>query len=113
MTSSSPSGLAHWLYPAVVLRQVDWGDQLRSKWPYLAALGAGCLVGASGLLLAQRLGKRVEVVHSSATSSALSAETLSKELTTLHVTLKDLQEAVRELKEGGGGGEKGGAKPRK
>ena len=32
---------------------IDWTQLGRSKWPLVAALGAGCLVGASGLFLVQ------------------------------------------------------------
>ena len=32
---------------------IDWTQLSRSKWPLVAALGAGCLVGASGLFLVQ------------------------------------------------------------
>jgi len=33
---------------------------VRGRWPYLAALGAGCLVGAGGVFLVQRLAKSVD-----------------------------------------------------
>ena len=32
---------------------IEWSQLGRSKWPLVAALGAGCLVGASGLFLVQ------------------------------------------------------------
>ena len=65
-------------------------DELKTKWPLVAALGAGCLVGASGLLLVQRLSHRIDSTSSSH---------VSKELSTLHVSIAHLQEAIRELKE--------------
>lgn len=54
-----------------------------------AALGAGCLVGASGLLLVQRLALRVEQ------SSTLG---ISHELASLHSTIKELQQEIRQIK---------------
>ena len=70
------------------------GEQLRARWPYLAALGAGCLVGAGGVFLAQRLSRRVATLTSHDSSASI-----TRELTSLHVTVRDLREAVRELKE--------------
>ena len=67
-------------------------DELKkTKWGLVAALGAGCLVGASGLLLVQRLSHRID--------STSSRSHVSKELSTLHVSIAHLQEAIRELKE--------------
>ncbi len=93
---SSPSSPSFGLSHLLVLRgpAAHWAsEQFRSKWPYLAALGAGCLVGASGVFLAQRLSLRV-APHVGAGDAAL-----SRELTSLHGTIRDLREAVRELKE--------------
>ena len=64
-------------------------EELKSKWPLVAALGAGCLVGASGLFLVQRLSQRIDS----------SSSHVSRELSTLHVSIAHLQEAIRELKE--------------
>ena len=64
-------------------------QQFRTKWVMWAALGAGCLVGASGLLLVQRLALRVEQ------SSTLG---ISHELASLHSTIKELQQEIRQIK---------------
>ncbi len=89
--SSSTLGLSHLLLGTATLSRRWAGEQIKSSWPYLAALGAGCLVGAGSVFLAQRMAKRV-AHHEHVTS-------LSKELTSLHVTVRDLSQAVRELKE--------------
>ncbi len=79
----------------------NWAsEQLRLKWPYLAALGAGCLVGAGGVFLAQRLSRRVALEGGGGGA-------LSRELTSLHGTIRDLREAVRELKEAQQGKQQG------
>lgn len=70
-------------------------DQLsvRSKWSFLAALGAGCLVGASGVFLIQRLSHRLEWSHE------LTSQKVTQELTVLNNTIRDLQAAIQELKD--------------
>merc|ERR1712156_72388 len=64
-------------------------QQFRTKWTMWAALGAGCLVGMSGLLLVQRLALRVEQT---------STQGLSHELASLHSTIKELQQEIRQIK---------------
>ena len=98
MTSTTFTGSAPSFLLSSAAKDINWGEHLKTKWHFFAALGAGCLVGASGLLLVQRVSRRVEHFGSS-TPTAGSGETLSKELTSLHVTIKDLQDAVRDLKE--------------
>ena len=83
--------LSRLISPSLSALRAELGaDQLRRSFPYLAALGAGCLVGAGGVFLAQRLSRRVAHVQEAS---------LSRELTSLHVTVSDLREAVRELRE--------------
>ncbi|TRY78613.1 hypothetical protein TCAL_09484 [Tigriopus californicus] len=64
-----------------------------SQWSFLAALGAGCLVGASGVFLIQRLSHRLEWSHE------LTSHKVTQELTVLNNTIRDLQAAIQELKE--------------
>ena len=64
-------------------------QQFRTKWTMWAALGAGCLVGMSGLLLVQRLALRVEQT---------STHGLCHELANLHSTIKELQQEIRQIK---------------
>lgn len=64
-------------------------QQFRTKWAMWTALGAGCLVGMSGLLLVQRLALRVEQ------PSVLG---ISHELASLHSTIKELQQEIRQIK---------------
>ena len=64
-------------------------QQFRAKWGVWAALGAGCLVGMSGLMLVQRLALRIE--HTS-------GQSISHELASLHSTIRELQEEVRQIK---------------
>ena len=64
-------------------------QQFRSKWTVWAALGAGCLVGVSGLLLVQRLALRIEQT---------SSQGISHELASLHSTIKELQKEIRQIK---------------
>eukprot|EP00095_Tigriopus_kingsejongensis_P008957 maker-scaffold334_size202906-snap-gene-0.14 protein:Tk08957 transcript:maker-scaffold334_size202906-snap-gene-0.14-mRNA-1 annotation:"regulator of microtubule dynamics protein 3" len=64
---------------------------LRSKWSCLAVLGAGCLVGVSGVYLVQRLSQRLEWSHDVTSSK------VSRELTVLNNTIRDLQAAIRDL----------------
>jgi len=64
-------------------------QQFRTKWAMWAALGAGCLVGMSGLLLVQRLALRIE--HTS-------SQSISHELASLHSTIKELQQEIRQIK---------------
>jgi len=66
-------------------------QQFRAKWSVWAALGAGCLVGVSGMVLLQRLQMRIE-------ASSPQPQSMSKELTNLHKTLKELQEEIRQIK---------------
>lgn len=65
-------------------------QQFRAKWSVWAALGAGCLVGVSGMVLLQRLQMRIE--------ASSPPQNMSKELTNLHKTLKELQEEIRQIK---------------
>lgn len=69
--------------------QAVFEQNFRSKWSLWAALGAGCLVGMSGILLIQRLSMRVEQV---------SSQSLSRELASLHSTLKKLQMEIQLIK---------------
>jgi len=78
---------------------IDWTQLGRSKWPLVAALGAGCLVGASGLFLVQRLSRRLELEAPS--------RAMSKELTQLHSSIQTLQESIREIKEAQSNGGRG------
>ena len=71
-------------------------EQFRAKWSLWAAVGAGCLVGVSGLLLMQRLSLRVD--HSVCIGSSGAATSVSKELASLHSTLKELRQEIQELK---------------
>ena len=71
-------------------------EQFRAKWSLWAAVGAGCLVGVSGLLLMQRLSLRVD--HSVCIGTSGAASTVSKELASLHSTLKELRQEIQELK---------------
>ena len=64
-------------------------QQFRNKWAVWTALGAGCLVGMSGLLLVQRLALRIE--HTS-------TQSVSHELASLHSTIKELQQEIRQIK---------------
>jgi len=71
-------------------------QQFRAKWSVWAALGAGCLVGVSGMVLIQRLQMRIEQVSQPALAD--NGQNMSKELTNLHKTLKELQEEIRQIK---------------
>ena len=71
-------------------------ENFRAKWSLWAAVGAGCLVGVSGLLLMQRLSLRVD--HSVCIGSSGVATTVSKELASLHSTLKELRQEIHDLK---------------
>lgn len=64
-------------------------QQFRNKWAMWAALGAGCLVGMTGLHLVQRLALRIEQT---------STQGLSHELASLHSTIKELQQEIRHIK---------------
>lgn len=64
-------------------------QQFRAKWSLWAALGAGCLVGMSGMMLLQRLQMRIE---------ASQPQNMSRELSSMHITLKELQEEIRQIK---------------
>ena len=64
-------------------------QQFRSKWGVWAALGAGCLVGMSGVLMVQRLALRIDYTSSQA---------ISHELSTLHSSIKELQEELKQIK---------------
>lgn len=61
-------------------------QQFRTKWAMWAALGAGCLLGMSGLALVQRLALRIE--HTS-------TQSLSRELASINSTIKELQEEIK------------------
>jgi len=71
-------------------------EHFRAKWSLWAAVGAGCLVGVSGLLLMQRLSLRVD--HSVCISSSGAGANVSKELASLHSTLKELRQEIQELR---------------
>ena len=71
-------------------------DHFRAKWSLWAAVGAGCLVGVSGVILMQRLSLRVD--HSLCLGSGAVANSVSKELASLHSTLKELRQEILELK---------------
>ena len=64
-------------------------QQFRTKWGLWAAVGAGCVMGMSGVLLVQRLALRMD--YSSSNS-------ISYELSTLHSSIKELQEEIRQIK---------------
>ena len=71
-------------------------EHFRAKWSLWAAVGAGCLVGVSGLLLMQRLSLRVD--HSVCVASSGAGSNVSKELASLHSTLKELRQEIQELR---------------
>ena len=121
-------------------------QQFRAKWSVWAALGAGCLVGVSGMVLIQRLQvsrtigytspsdcsagnlpekrasllyilsktfhhnitiksnssifiqKQMRIEQVSQPALADNGQNMSKELTNLHKTLKELQEEIRQIK---------------
>ena len=64
-------------------------QQFRTKWGVWVALGAGCLAGMSGLLLVQRLSLRID--HST-------SQSLTHELATLHSTIQELRQEIRQIK---------------
>ena len=64
-------------------------QQFRTKWGLWAAVGAGCVMGMSGVLLVQRLALRMD--YSSSNS-------ISHELSTLHSSIKELQDEIRQIK---------------
>jgi len=78
------------------LIEQQFREQFRAKWSLWAAVGAGCLVGVSGLLLMQRLSLRVD--HSVCIASSGAGSNVSKELASLHSTLKELREEIQELR---------------
>ena len=71
-------------------------EHFRAKWSLWAAVGAGCLVGVSGLLLMQRLSLRVD--HSVCIGSSGVATKMSTELASLHSTLRELRQEILDLK---------------
>ena len=79
-----------------LITEQQFREQFRAKWSLWAAVGAGCLVGVSGLLLMQRLSLRVD--HSVCIGSSGAATSVSKELSSLHSTLKELRQEIQELK---------------
>ena len=64
-------------------------QQFRTKWGLWAAVGAGCVMGMSGVLLVQRLALRMDYT---------SSNSISYELSTLHSSIKELQEEIRQIK---------------
>ena len=79
----------------LILEQ-QFREHFRAKWSLWAAVGAGCLVGVSGLLLMQRLSLRVD--HSVCVASSGAGSNVSKELASLHSTLKELRQEIQELR---------------
>jgi len=78
------------------LIEQQFREHFRAKWSLWAAVGAGCLVGVSGLLLMQRLSLRVD--HSVCVASSGAGSNVSKELASLHSTLKELRQEIQELR---------------
>ena len=93
--SKFPLRLSPHKYNILLLEQ-QFREQFRAKWSLWAAVGAGCLVGVSGLLLMQRLSLRVD--HSVCIASSGAGSNVSKELASLHSTLKELREEIQELR---------------
>jgi len=78
------------------LIEQQFREHFRAKWSLWAAVGAGCLVGVSGLILMQRLSLRVD--NSVCIASCGTGANVSKELASLHSTLKELRQEIQELR---------------
>lgn len=78
------------------LMEAQLREHFRAKWGLWAALGAGCLVGVSGAYLMQRLSVRIDS-SSIMFSNNNTNGGVSRELASLHSTLRELQQEIRQL----------------
>uniref|UniRef100_A0A0K2TDR0 Regulator of microtubule dynamics protein 2 n=1 Tax=Lepeophtheirus salmonis TaxID=72036 RepID=A0A0K2TDR0_LEPSM len=85
-------GPFNWLYISVIKDMM--GGSEKSKLVLIGALGAGCVIGASGIILIQRLSHRMESSVPMASTNAI-----RRELMSIHSEIQELHLSIDELKQ--------------